>query len=100
MCDSAEEFRCPLQVPTCIDSSKYCDGLYDCLGGGDEPANCTAGMIHLDTLLAVSCCIIVFPSLVFFGSGTRVEQWLEALTGNHRIESSISTGAKEFVLCP
>ena len=28
-----------------------------------------------------------------------VAQWLEALTGNHRIESSNPTGAKEFVLC-
>ena len=31
--------------------------------------------------------------------GARVTQWLEALTGNHRIESSNPTGAKEFVLC-
>ena len=32
-------------------------------------------------------------------TGARVAQWLEALTGNHRIESSNPTGAKEFVLC-
>ena len=34
-----------------------------------------------------------------YSSVVQVAQWLEARTGNYRIESSNPTGAKEFVLC-
>jgi hypothetical protein len=62
-CIGEDLFRCsPIQ---CIPAAKQCDGVIDCVGGGDE-SNCTAGNDKLLMLTINYCLLLLFITIHYY----------------------------------